>query len=84
MAPMPVQGCVDGDFVLNLVPIDSDDAMDVVAGKIAHHSVNRRVAPQSKPLRVRFKGHLLPVDATPASAGIQPLDFVQGFYQDEP
>ncbi|MEE6176948.1 toluene-4-monooxygenase system B family protein [Mycobacterium sp. 050134] len=80
---MPVQGQVAGDFVLNLVPIDSDDSMDVVAGKIAHHSVNRRVAAQNKPLRVRFKGRVLSPDATPATAGIAPLDFVEAFYAGE-
>lgn len=84
MAMMPVQGWVDGDFVVNLVPIDSDDAMDVVASKIAYHSVNRRVAPQSKPLRVRFHGNILALDATPASVGMQPMDYVQAFYQDKP
>lgn len=84
MALMPVQGCVTGDFVLNLVPIDSDDTMEQVATKIAYHSVNRRVAPQDKPLRIRHNGHLLPTDATPTTAGIQPLDFLEAFYQDQP
>lgn len=84
MAMMPVQGCVNGDFVVNLVPIDSDDAMDVVASKIAYHSVNRRVAPQNKPLRIRFNGNTLAPDATPASVGIEPMDYLQAFYQDQP
>ncbi|WP_067970859.1 toluene-4-monooxygenase system B family protein [Mycolicibacter icosiumassiliensis] len=83
MAPLPVQGLVEGDFVVQLVPIDSDDTMDVVAGKLAHHSVNRRVAPQNKPLRVRFNGQVLPADATPASVGIAPLDFVEAYYQEQ-
>jgi toluene monooxygenase system protein B len=65
------------------VPIDSDDSMDVVAGKLAHHSVNRRVAQQNKPLRVRFHGQVLPTDATPASVGIAPLDFVEAYYQEQ-
>lgn len=82
MALMPVQGCVAGDFVLNLVPIDTEDTMDVVATKIAHHSVRRRVAAQDKPLLVRFNGHTLATDATPVSAGIGPMDFVEAFYQD--
>jgi toluene monooxygenase system protein B len=82
MALMPVQGQVLGDFVINLVPIDSDDTMDVVAEKIAHHSVNRRVAKQDRPLRVRHHGHVLPVDATPASAGVSPLDYLEAFYTD--
>lgn len=80
MALLPVQGQVLGDFVLNLVPIDSDDTMDVVAEKIAHHSVDRRVAKQNKPLRVRFHGHVLPRDSTPASAGVGPLDYLEAFY----
>lgn len=80
MALMPVQGQVEGDFVLNLVPIDSDDTMDVVAAKIAHHSVNRRVALQERPLRVRFDNRVLPQDATAATAGVRPLDFLEAFY----
>lgn len=80
MALLPVQGQVLGDFVLNLVPIDSDDTMDVVAAKIAHHSVNRRVALQDRPLQVRFNGQVLPQDATPASAGVGPLDYLEAFY----
>lgn len=82
MALMPVQGQVLGDFVINLVPIDSDDTMAVVAEKIAYHSVNRRVATQDKLLRVRHHGHVLPVDATPASAGVNPLDYLEAFYSD--
>lgn len=82
MALMPVQGQVLGDFVINLVPIDSEDTMDVVAEKIAHHSVNRRVAKQDKPLRVRHHGHVLAVDATPESAGVAPLDYLEAFYPD--
>lgn len=80
MALMPVQGQVLGDFVINLVPIDSEDTMDVVAEKIAHHSVNRRVAHQDKPLRIRHNGQVLETDATPESAGVGPLDYVEAFY----
>jgi toluene monooxygenase system protein B len=80
MALMPVQGQVLGDFVINLVPIDSEDTMDVVAEKIAYHSVNRRVALQDKPLRVRHNGQILASDATPESAGVGPLDYLEAFY----
>ncbi|GAY18030.1 toluene-4-monooxygenase system B family protein [Mycobacterium sp. shizuoka-1] len=82
MALMPVQGQVLGDFVINLVPIDSEDSMDVVAEKIAYHSVNRRVAKQDKPLRVRHHGHVLPRDATAESAGVGALDYLEAFYSD--
>lgn len=82
MALMPVQGQVLGDFVINLVPIDSEDTMDVVAEKIAYHSVNRRVAQRDSPLRVRHHGHVLPADATAESAGVGPLDYLEAFYAD--
>lgn len=80
MAMLPVQGMVLGDFVINLVPIESSDTMDKVAQAIAHHSVNRRVAQQDKPLRIRFKGEVLPLDATPESAGVGLLDYLEAFY----
>lgn len=84
MAPLPVQGHVPGDFVVHLALVDTDDTMDVVATKIAHHSVNRRVAPQSLPMRVRWKGQVLAVEATPASVGVEPLDSLEAFYQEQP
>lgn len=80
MAMLPVQGMVLGDFVINLVPIESTDTMDKVAEAIAYHSVNRRVAKQDKPLRIRFNGHVLPLDATPESAGVGLLDYLEAFY----
>lgn len=84
MTPLPVQGFVPGDFVVHLALVDTDDTMDVVATKIADHSINRRVPSQDLPLRVRWKGQVLPVDATPASAGIGPLDSLEAFYGERP
>lgn len=84
MAPLPVQGYVPGDFVVHLALVDTDDTMDVVATKIAHHAVNRRVAAQSLPMRVRWKGQVLPLEATPASAGVEPLDSLEAFYEEKP
>lgn len=82
MAPMPVQGWFPGDFVVHLTMVDTDDTMDEVAAKIAVHSVNRRVAPRDLPMRVRWKGQVLPTDATPASTGIVALDCLEAFYQE--
>ncbi|GAB6983840.1 toluene-4-monooxygenase system B family protein [Nocardioides pyridinolyticus] len=81
MALIAIQACVDGDFVLNMVPVFTEDTMDAVAQKIALHSVNRRVAPQDKPLGVRFKGVTMPADATVDSAGIVAMDVVYAFYE---
>ena len=36
------QGIFEGDFVVLLVPVDTDDPMTVVAQKIAHHVAGRR------------------------------------------
>ncbi len=74
MALFPVQGIVDGDFVVILAAIDTDDPMSVVAKKIAHHAVDRRVEAQDRPLQVRHDGAVLDPDATVVTAGVAPLD----------
>lgn len=81
MALLPIQGTTEGDFVVHLVPVDDQDSMSTVADKIAHHSVGRRVAAQNKTMAIRFHGETLPADATPASAGVGPMDFLQAFYE---
>lgn len=73
MALFPVQGIFDGDFVVLLVPIDDEDPMTVVADKIAYHAVERRIAPQDRPLQVRFGGNVLDDNATVQTAGVPPL-----------
>lgn len=84
MTPLPVQGYVPGDFVVHLALVDTDDTMDVVAAKIADHSVNRRVPNQNLPMRVRWKGQVLASDATPATVGVEPLDCLEAFYSETP
>lgn len=81
MALLPVQATVIGDFVIHLVAIDDEEPMSEVAAKIAHHSIGRRVFPTESPLRVRFKGELLPDDATAASAGVGPMDVLYAVTQ---
>jgi len=57
MAALPICANFEGDFVLQLVGVDTEDTMDQVAEKCAHHSVGRRVAPQpQKIMRVRLHG----------------------------
>jgi toluene monooxygenase system protein B len=43
MALFPIIGRFVGDFVPLLVPVDTEDTMDVVAQKVAVHSVGRRI-----------------------------------------
>lgn len=77
MALFPVQGIVDGDFVIVLVPVDDTDPMSVVAEKIAHHGVGKRVADTGRPLHVRYNGAVLPDDSTIVDAGCAPLDVLE-------
>lgn len=80
MALFPVQGIVENDFVVVLVPIDDTDPMTVVAEKIAHHAVDRRVPLQDRPLRVRHQGRFLPAEVTVVEAGVAPLDVLEVVY----
>ena len=57
MALFPIISNFERDFVLLLVPVDTENTMDEVAAAAAHHSVGRRVAPQpDKVIRVRRQG----------------------------
>jgi len=80
MALFPVQGIFDGDFVVILAAIDTEDPMSVVGQKIAHHAVDRRVYEQDRPFEVRHNGTVLDPDATVISAGVAPLDVLTAGY----
>ena len=57
MALFPLTSNFEGDFVLQLVPVDTEHTMDEVAAAAAVHSVGRRV--RARPghiLRVRRHG----------------------------
>jgi toluene monooxygenase system protein B len=80
MALFPVQGIFEGDFVVLLVPVDTDDPMTVVAEKIAHHVVGRRVAAQDRPMRIRRQGEFVADEVTVAEANLAPLDVLEVVY----
>jgi toluene monooxygenase system protein B len=80
MALFPVQGIFDGDFVVLLVPVDTDDPMTVVAQKIAHHVVRRRVAARDRQMRIRCKGEFFADETTIAEANLAPLDVLEVVY----
>ena len=57
MALFPLTSNFEGDFVLQLVAVDTENTMDEVAAAAAHHSVGRRVASRpDKVIRVRRQG----------------------------
>lgn len=80
MAPFPVQGFVDGDFVVVLALVDDTDPIPVVAEKIAYHSVGKRVPAQDRPMKVKRNGEELPDDGTLSSLGVTPLDVLEVVY----
>ena len=80
MAAVPLQAVFRRDFVTLLVLVDDEDTMDVVAQKVAHHVIQRRLPPQDAPMRVQYENRVLPPDQTVAQAEIPPMSFVQVFY----
>jgi toluene monooxygenase system protein B len=81
MALVPLQTIFSGDFVVQLVPVDDQDTMDMVAQKVAYHVVGRRLPPGHGEMRVRFRGQTLPRDQTVAGAGIGPMDVIEVGYE---
>lgn len=80
MALFPLASNFEGDFVLQLLPVDTENTMDEVAAAAAHHSVGRRVkARAGHVLRVRRQGSTepLPRTMTVAEAGFMPTECVE-------
>lgn len=84
MTTVPLVVNFEGDFVLQLVPVESDFTMDQVADAAAHHSLNRRVKAQpDRTLRVRIQDAEGPVDraATVEQAGFQVMETIEVYYE---
>jgi toluene monooxygenase system protein B len=80
MALLPLQAAFRGDFVALFVPVDDQDTMDVVAQKVAHHVIHRRLPARDAPMRVKYNDRVLPPDQTVAEARMSPMSFVEVFY----
>jgi toluene monooxygenase system protein B len=86
MALFPVISNFQYDFVLQLVPVDTENTMDEVAAAAAHHSVGRRVAPQSgKVVRVRRQGaaEFYPRQAKLCDTDIKPMESLEFIFCDQ-
>jgi toluene monooxygenase system protein B len=80
MALFPLVSNVEEDFVLQLLPVDTENTMDEVAAAAAYHSVGRRVAARpGKILRVRRQGseELLPRDLRVSESGLLPMECIE-------
>ena len=85
MALFPVISNFQYDFVLQLVPVDTENTMDEVAAAAAHHSVGRRVAPQpGKVVRVRRQGanDFYPRSAKLSETDIKPMESLEFIFCD--
>ena len=83
MSLIPLAAAFRQDFVVQIIPVEDTDTMEMVAQKVAAHAVDLRVAPKKVPMLVVFEGKSLPSEDTVASAGIGPMDFIEVRYADE-
>lgn len=84
MAQIPLISNFEGDFVLQLIAIDSDNTIDELAAAAAHHSVGRRV--RNRPgqvIRVRKAGstELLRRDQRVSEVGLAPMDSLEFIWE---
>jgi len=80
MALFPVSSNFEGDFVLQLVAVDSEDTMDQVAAAAAVHSVGRRVrARPGSIMRVRRQGgeDFFPRTLKVSESGLKPTETIE-------
>lgn len=80
MALFPLISNFEEDFVLQLLPVDTESTMDDVAAAAAHHSVGRRVAPRpGHVMRVRRQDseELLPRAMTVSDSGLLPMECIE-------
>ncbi|PKO57117.1 MAG: toluene monooxygenase [Betaproteobacteria bacterium HGW-Betaproteobacteria-21] len=80
MALFPLTSNFQGDFVLQLVAVDSENTMDEVAAAAAVHSVGRRV--RDRPdciMRVRRQGAeaFLPRTLKVSESGLKPTETIE-------
>ena len=87
MALFPLSSNFEGDFVLQLVAVDTENTMDEVAAAAAHHSLNRRVRPRPNTvLRGRRQGavEFLPRDMKVADSGLAPTETIEIIFEAVP
>lgn len=80
MALFPLTSNFEGDFVLQLVAVDTEHTMDEVAAAAAVHSVGRRV--RARPdciMRIRRQGatDFLPRSMKVHESGLKPTETIE-------
>jgi toluene monooxygenase system protein B len=80
MAMIPLMAAFRGDFLTQLVPVDTEDDMATVAAKVAHHAVGLRVAQKNAPMAVFFNDRQLPPEMKFTDSGIGVMDYIEAGY----
>ena len=86
MAAFPLFSNFQHDFVILLLPVDTENTMDEVAEAAAYHSVGRRVAAQpDKVMRVRKQGAeaFFPRNLKVKDSGLKPTETVDIIFSDK-
>ncbi|MDY0329144.1 MAG: toluene-4-monooxygenase system B family protein [Thiomonas sp.] len=84
MAQFPLVSNFQGDFVLQMLPVDTEFTMDQVAAEAARHSVGRRVAARpGSVMRVRRQGsnELFSRGLTVAKANLRPMECIEVIWE---
>lgn len=84
MALIPLAAHFDGDFVLKLLPVDTQNTMDEVAAAAAANSVGIHVADQpGRTMRVREQGADTPYDRTETveKVGLTPMQCIEIYFE---
>ena len=84
MSLFPLHAALEKDFLVQLIVVDADDSMDVVAEKVAYHCVNRRVKPRQGAMRVRRhrQTELFPREMTVAESGLKPTEVMDVIFEE--
>jgi toluene monooxygenase system protein B len=81
MTLLPLSGTFTGDITTVGIVVDDQDTAEIVGQKVARHSVGRRVATSSAPIRVRLGGRVLTQDEIIGQVAA-PYDHVEAFFDE--
>jgi len=85
MALYPLTSNFEGDFVLQLLPVDTENTMDEVAAAAAYHSVGRRVKDRPGHLmRVRRQdaAEFFPRTMKVSESGLKPTETIEIIWEE--
>jgi toluene monooxygenase system protein B len=84
MALIPLASNFDGDFVIKLLPVDTDNTMDEVAAAAAVNAIGIHIAEQpGRTIRVRKQGanEPFPRSMTVADSALEPTECIELYYE---